>query len=474
MSSYNISGVLPHLAVRADSVPIRNESGIGALMPWADRLWMITYVSHTGSGTGLYSVDEHLNISKHPQSVAGTYANRMIHSASNQLIIGPHLISHQGKVRTVPALKRHRLAAVVEHLHDPENKLYYLTMEGLFLEMNLQTLQVKRLFDLSKELAITELEQIDYESHPELAPQGKTVEEYPQPHFKAAHMGSGVVVVANNTFGEMDFSGAHRGGRLAEWDGQEWKIIERRPFNEVAGRKNWRQIVFATGWDRSSAILMARIEGQWQRYRLPKGSHNFEHFWQTEWPRIREVETERYMMDASGMLYELSPVAFANRIWGVKPICCHIRIIADYCAYKGMLVMAGNQATPIFDNNLVVGYPEANLWLGKSDDLWQWGKPSGWGGPWWSEKVIANQPSDPYLMTGFDKKTLHLAHRSKREIEFRVEVDFLGTQEWQHYRSFRVGANGYSHHQFPDGYSAHWLRIVPSDDCRATAYLTYT
>lgn len=33
--------------------------------------------------------------------------------------------------------------------------------------------------------------------------------------------------------------------------------------------------------------------GQWQTYRLPKASHAFDHLWQTEWPRIREVETER-------------------------------------------------------------------------------------------------------------------------------------------------------------------------------------
>ena len=41
----NISGVLPSLHVKADLVPRRSEAGIGALMPWADRLWIITYPS---------------------------------------------------------------------------------------------------------------------------------------------------------------------------------------------------------------------------------------------------------------------------------------------------------------------------------------------------------------------------------------------------------------------------------------------
>ena len=53
-----ISGVFPHLAVTAGHVP-RSESGIGALMPWAEKLWFITYPCDPGVGTGmgLFSID---------------------------------------------------------------------------------------------------------------------------------------------------------------------------------------------------------------------------------------------------------------------------------------------------------------------------------------------------------------------------------------------------------------------------------
>lgn len=471
----NISGVFPHLSVTADAVPVRNECGIGALMPWAERLWFVTYLSHTGSGTGLYTVDQQLRLEKHSQSVHGTYANRLIHSPSSQLLIGPHIIDHQGTVRTVKELVPHRLAAVTEHLEEPETKVHYLTMEGLFLELDLESLTLKTLFDLSHELAITEREQIDYETHPELAPQGRALEEVPQPHFKSAHCADGRIYVTNNTFGEQDFLGVHRGGRLAEWDGKKWHIIERRPFNEVTGRKNWQENVYATGWDRASAIFMARIDGKWQRYRMPKASHNFEHFWQTEWPRIREVESERYIMDASGMFYELSPVAFDGKIWGLNPISRHLRIIPDFCTYKGMLVLGGNQQTPIFDTNLVVGYPEANLWFGKTDDLWNWGRPAGWGGVWWKEPLTEPTTSDPYLMTGFDKKVVHFANDGQKGVEFQLEVDFLGTQDWRPYHRCSVSSNGgYAHHTFPPGFSAHWVRVIASEACVATAYFTYT
>ncbi|MBZ0292932.1 MAG: hypothetical protein K8L99_10255, partial [Anaerolineae bacterium] len=114
------------------------------------------------------------------------------------------------------------------------------------------------------------------------------------------------------------------------------------------------------------------------------------------------------------------------------------------------------------------------LWFGKTDDLWSFGKPSGWGGVWWEDEVKAGEASDPYLMTGFDKKVLHLTHESDETVNFKVEVDFLGNGSWKTYSSFAVSGHGYHHHEFPSSFSAHWVRITSDTDCRATAYLTYS
>ena len=106
------SGVFPHLALSAELGTPSTECGVGALMPWAGKLWVATYVSHksaSGVGTGLYEIDEHLNISKHPASRVGTYTNRFVHWASNQLIIGPHVIDAERNVRTVEALTEVRI-----------------------------------------------------------------------------------------------------------------------------------------------------------------------------------------------------------------------------------------------------------------------------------------------------------------------------------------------------------------------------
>jgi hypothetical protein len=450
----DISGVVPRLAVKADHIP-RSETGIGALMPWADRLWMITYVAHTrrtGGGTGLFSIDDDLEITKHPASVVGTYANRLVHKESNQLFIGPHVIDVDGNVKTIDALVDVRLTATARHLTDEAGKVYVLGMEGEFFEVDVHTLEVTQLYNLLDELDVH-----DY------------------PHFKDMYTRHGRVVVVNNSYYDKDFLAGHSDGRLAEWDGTTWNVLARTQFNTIGSANGMGPGLYAVGQDRASALFHVYLpDTGWKVYRLPKSTHTQDHAFTTEWPRIREVESERLLMDASGMFYELPSLTYANAVWGIRPIASHLRIVADFCSWNGLLVMAGDQTTPIGDANPLAGQPQANLWFGKTDDLWEWGKPQGWGGPWWETSVEAGVPSDPYLMTGFEHKCLHLSHDADIDVQFDLEVDFMGTGAFRRYRTITVEAGGYEAFVFPTGFSAHWFRIVASAACEATAQLVYT
>ena len=450
----DISGVVPRLAVKADHIP-RSETGIGALMPWADRLWMITYVAHTrrtGGGTGLFSIDDDLEITKHPASVVGTYANRLVHKESNQLFIGPHVIDVEGNVKTIDALVDVRLTATARHLTDEAGKVYMLGMEGEFFEVDVHTLEVTQLYNLLDELDVH-----DY------------------PHFKDMYTHHGRVVVVNNSYYDKDFLAGHSDGRLAEWDGTTWNVLARTQFNTIGSANGMGPGLYSVGQDRASALFHVYLpDTGWKVYRLPKSTHTQDHAFTTEWPRIREVESERLLMDASGMFYELPSLTYANAVWGIRPIASHLRIVGDFCSWNGLLVMAGDQTTPIGDANPLAGQPQANLWFGKTDDLWQWGKPQGWGGPWWETRVEAGVPSDPYLMTGFEHKCLHLSHDADTDVQFDLEVDFMGTGAFRRYRTITVEAGGYEAFVFPTGFSAHWFRIVASAACEATAQLVYT
>ncbi len=437
----------PNIGLKADTGPARSECGVGALLPWADSLWAVTYNSHmepTGTGLGLYRIDENLHAERvHIHN--GTHANRLVHHESNQAFIGPYVIDTRGNFRFLPEFRNHRLTATMRHLTDPGGRVYMLTMEGLLFELDVESLRARQLADLAKDLAISK-----------------------RPHFKGGFTGQDRVVVANNGF----YAYGDTSAGLFEWDGKHWNTLSRKPHMDCAGRQNLGNVVFSTGWDESSVLFWALVGGHWQRYRLPKGSHAFDHAWQTEWMRIREVETEHFLMDIVGMFYELQPIPFEGRIRGVKPICNHLRIIPDFCSFRGLLALGGNQNTPNADNNPLGGQPQSGIWFAQTDDLWSWGKPQGWGGPWRKTAVKAGEPSDPFLMTGFDNKVLHLKHTAPASAEFRLEVDFLGTGEWDRYEVLKVPRYGY--HVFPPGFSAHWVRIVPGADCTATAEFIYT
>jgi hypothetical protein len=52
-----VGGVFPHMTVMAPGVGSDSETGIGALVAWADRLWAVGYVAHVkGEGIGLYEI----------------------------------------------------------------------------------------------------------------------------------------------------------------------------------------------------------------------------------------------------------------------------------------------------------------------------------------------------------------------------------------------------------------------------------
>jgi hypothetical protein len=68
------------LTVSANHYP-PTKARIGALMPRANRLWAVTYVTHlspTFRGTGLFEIDKNLQLKKHTVSVVDTYVNRLI------------------------------------------------------------------------------------------------------------------------------------------------------------------------------------------------------------------------------------------------------------------------------------------------------------------------------------------------------------------------------------------------------------
>jgi hypothetical protein len=404
-------------------------------------------------GAGLYRVDENFKVEQVNLHRNGANANRFIHAESNQCFIGPYVIDMGGKWTYLKQFDGHRLTGTMRHLTDPANLVYYITMAGVFFEMDVHTFKTRQVCDLQKEFAIK---------------WGGGV----QPHFKGGYTAQNRVVVSNNGF----FYYGDKNGGLFEYDGKAWKRLSDKPHMDVFAFGSFGDVMFCTGWDESSVLFRALVNGEWQRYRLPKATHALDNGYQTEWMRIREIETEHLMVDAFGMFYELQPQPFEDRIWGVRPICSHLRTIPDYCGFRGLLAMGGNEETPVKfgdrEQNPTAGQPQSGLWFGKTDDLWSWGKPKGWGGPWRNAEVQPGVASDPFLFTGFENKVLHLT--ADRPVKVEVQVDFLGNGTWRTYDTVALASGGYKPLVFPTGFSAHWVRLIPDSPTRMSAEFMFT
>ena len=319
-----LSGIYPHLAMFNDE----GECGTGAVVPWAGRLWVVTYAPHAPKGDDsnmLYEITPDLRQIIRPESVGGTPANRMIHGESNQLFIGPYAVDVRRTVRAIPYAEMFgRPTGNARHLTDPAGKILYASMEEGIYEVDVQS------------LAVTELwgDEANQDS-----PRKANLPGY---HGKGFYSGQGVYVYANN--GEHGAAAMKRpdvpSGVLAEWDGKAdaWKLIRRNQFTEVTGPGGIRgnphpatDPVWALGWDAKSLLLGVRsadtpVRGSspWTFYRLPKGSHSYDgaHGWNTEWPRIREiggVGESNLLMTMHGTFWHFPSTFSAQHSAGITP-----------------------------------------------------------------------------------------------------------------------------------------------------------
>ena len=471
------SGIYPSLAYFNQE----GECGTGAVVPWADRLWVITYGPHLpyGSTDKLYEVTPSLDLIERPESVGGTPANRMIHTESQQLVIGPYFIDAQRNVRAIsPKLMPGRLPGNARHLTDPTKKIYFATMEDGLFEVDVQTLAVKGL-----------IKEIKNKPKP-----GQTAEVSPATlqstlpgyHGKGLYSGQGVVVIANN--GE-DTPEALKNpniasGAIGEWNGNgNWQLVRRNQFTEVTGPGGLNgnahpatDPLWTVGWDYRSLIVMVKDAGGWHSYRLPKASHTYDgaHGWNTEWPRIRDIgETGTRLMTMHGMFWKFPETFSVKNSAGISPRSTYLKVIGDFTRWNDRLVFGcDDTAKSEFLNKRDAkgtlagpGQSQSNLWFTSLDTPDRLGPAIGRGSVWLNEDVKAFIPSDPFLLSGFTKRVLHLEHNAVANTAFTLEVDQAGNDHWTTWKEVTLSTeikNAWV--EIPADLKGTWIRIKTSRD----------
>ncbi len=475
------SGIYPSLGYFNQE----GECGTGAVVPWADRLWVITYGPHLpyGSSDKLYEITPSLELIERPESVGGTPANRMLHAESQQLIIGPYFIDAQRNVRVIsPKLMPGRLTGNARHLTDPAHKIYFATMEDGLFEVDVQTLAVKGLI---KEIKNRPKPGQTAEVNP--ATLQSTLPGY---HGKGLYSGQGVVVIANN--GE-DIPEALKNpniasGAVGEWNGKgNWQLIRRNQFTEVTGPGGLNgnanpdtDPLWTIGWDYRSLILMTRDASGWHSYRLPKASHTYDgaHGWNTEWPRIRDIgEAGSRLMTMHGMFWKFPETFSAKNSAGIYPRSTYLKVIGDFARWNDRLVFGcDDTAKSEFLNKREAkgtlagpGQSQSNLWFTSLATPDQLGPAIGHGSVWLNEAVKAKVPSDPFLLSGFTKRALHLEHDGVAPTTFTLEVDQAGNNQWTTWKEVALSTeNKNTWVEIPADLKGVWLRIKTDRDVANT------
>ena len=479
------SGIYPELAYFNNE----GECGTGAVVPWADRLWVITYGPHLpyGSSDKLYEITPDLQQIVRPESVGGTPANRMIHKESNQLIIGPYLIGAEREVRIIPPkLMPGRLTGNARHLTDPANKIYYATMEDGLYEVDVRTLAVKGL-----------IKEIMNKPKP-----GQTAEVSPATitstlsgyHGKGLYSGQGLVILANN--GERSpkalLDPTIVSGGLGSFNGEgNWSLIRRNQFTEVTGPGGLtgnadpaKDPIWTVGWDFRSVILMVMEDGKWTSYRLPKGSHSYDgaHGWNTEWPRIRDIgEESSRLMTMHGLFWKFPANFSSKHSAGVTPRSAYLKVIGDFTRWQDRLVFGcDDTAKSEFLNKRPAkgalagpGQSQSNLWFTALDAPDKLGPAIGRGSVWVDEPVQAGVPSDPFLLAGFAKRAVQLQHDGAAAIKFTLEIDERGDGQWKSWREVSLKADETTQWvEIPATVAGPWIRAKADRDV-AKASVTF-
>jgi len=467
------SGIYPHLAFFNNE----QECGTGAVVPWAGSLWAVTYAPHKpeGSSDKLYEITPDLKQIVRPESIGGTPANRMIHRESQQLFIGPYVIDAQRNVRVIPYSEMYgRPTGNARHLTDPVNKIYSASMEEALYEIDVNSLEVKTIY------------------HDEQVT-GQPKSDLPGYHGKGLYSGQGRLIYANNgEHGpEARINPFVASGVLTEWNGSEWTHILRNQFTDVTGpggiygnQHPETDPVWSIGWDAKSLILMMLDHGTWYRFRLPKASHSYDgaHGWNTEWPRIRDIGEDDLLMTMHGMFWRFPKQFSAGKTAGIRPRSSYLKVVGDFCRWQDRIVLGCDDTaqneflnTRKAKGHIAAPQSQSNLWFLKPEQLDQLGPVIGRGGVWLNDNIKANQPSDPFLFSGYTRRMLHLAQDGGRSSAIRIEIDREGTNKWEHLTELKLSANGYLWHEFDQNESGAWLRLISdSDISSATAWFEFS
>lgn len=464
------------LQVAAKSSGTLTEAGVGALMPWNDRLYYNVYNAESGqsSGLGLFSMglDDGRAVLEVEQNVCD--AARILHVESKQVFIGRNVISASGVITQVTGFNAYD--RVAGYCRDPLSTtgLYALTMATASQSLPPFLYRV----DTTTKVATLVKD---------LSTFGTNFS--PSSHLKAiwsAGTGSGArLYLADNNYGEAS--------PLTVYNPNTNGIgtINNYPASwiEIAsslGNANNSNTVFMFGADNSSALLWCvdpnvdpTVSSNVLKLRLPLASWSMWNYTQQEWMRARQVATERFLVDLHGTWYDLAAMlgGAATIATGGMPrmraLSRHYGTYPDFCFFDGQLVLGVNASSPQGVSWPISGQPQGGLVFTDIESVATGPKPD--GGAYWTRSAAVTSGTElwPVLCLGMaPNRTIGVQNDSATTCAMTVSGYFgnkkitLGTI---------AGTTGFTSFTLPSGLTPDWVSLTPTASTTGiTAFITFS
>lgn len=479
---YAISGVYPHLAVFGSSLDaqydengrfIYSELGIGAISKFNNKLWLLTYPSHSwrGGNNKLYAIDlTDMKKIARPESVGGTHAGKFYNSGNNKLILGPYIIDSQDKVKAIsPDIMPGRITGIAPHLTD-KNKVYVYTMEQGLYSLDVNTYAVQELHKDNNALLGRAENYIKYPlvqgSH------GKDI-------FTVL---SGSVLLANNgkdAYPGRDIKigglGENVSGHHLLGDSTKWNLLESTNFNDIESSTDMKTL-WMLGWDSKSVIVKTRRNSTGTQLRFPKAFQNYHavHGWSTEWPRIMKLSNDSYLANLYGSYYEWTDTFGSGVYSNIIPKTTHLKTVND-------IVKVNDTTYAVAGNDLSIGkasekditkIPSSNLEFLNYSEITNSGQRFGDGAILLNENLSVGKVSDPFFIGGYSERTIHFKNAStSQRLIISVEVS-SGNNVWTEVNRVVSAPGAYTFFILPENIEYKWVRLVSqSNTNNVTAYV---
>lgn len=437
-----------------------SECGVGALIPWADRLYYSTYLAMPGDGAGTRIGYIDRNWADHTVLTTDSiHAARFIHHETEQLCLGCCIIETDGTVHTISTLVNVRVTGFCRHLVTPTTNVYAITMEGKLYDVDLVAYTATQIMDVKTKLSQT---LVHY----------KACWTYAAPFASISR-----VLMASNV--QSNATAANSGALVAvDPVGDTASVKLQESCIEVCGQTYPSNggATFVIGKDARSPFLGVMMSNNTTvyKYRLPQWTKAQDWYITQEWMRIRPVTTERFVMNAFGTWYNVSSWLAHSGATGtpetfgtpgtdypiVEPISRYVDTVTDFCVFNGKFAIGTNNMSPQNGSFPNAGQPTSAIKFGDIEDLWDGGKPIGKGYFWYKNSVTDGTSSDPMLIRGYDKKSVQVYNGSDSSITMTISiVDYSDTYTLT---TLVVDAGAFGTYQFPDGCGGDWVKLTPS------------